>query len=147
MEASLKKLLKGLMCIVVASALCACENVFHNDRLDFMWRLDSVKFVEGTDLAGQPCTEREMQRVYFSFARDLVEVERLDNSFGVLGVLTDETDALKLDFSMCQSVADLEENLHYCGIPQLVTTFKVDRLDSKKMVLSCDKTILSFTKW
>ena len=81
-------------------------------------------------------------KVWYSFARDLVEIS--DNQpHGKIGITTDYGDSIKFDFSMYPSITDL----HSCGIWNNITTFKIELLDSGKMILSDQNVRLSFTRW
>lgn len=137
-----------VLIMVLMILLQSCENVFHNDKLDYMWRLDSIEYIDGVDLNGNECTKESKEGVWFSFARDLVKVENRENAFGVIGILTDHGEQLTFDFSMYEDEqwATLT-NLTQIGIDAKVALFYVTQLNSKELVLTGSKTILRFTRW
>lgn len=137
-----------VLIMVLMILLQSCENVFHNDKLDYMWRLDSIEYIDGVDLNGNACTKESKEGVWFSFARDLVKVENRENAFGVIGILTDHGEQLTFDFSMYEDEqwATLT-NLTQIGIDAKVALFYVTQLNSKELVLTGSKTILRFTRW
>lgn len=134
--------------MLVMVLLHSCENVFHNDKLDYMWRLDSVEYIDGVDLNGNECSKESKEGVWFSFARDLVKVENKKSDFCVIGILTDQSEQLTFDFSMYEDVqwATLA-GLKQMGIDAKVASFNVTELNSKEMVLTGSKTVLRFTRW
>ena len=134
--------------MLVMVLLHSCENVFHNDKLDYMWRLDSVEYIDGVDLNGNECSKESKEGVWFSFARDLVKVENKKSDFCLIGILTDQSEQLTFDFSMYEDVqwATLA-GLKQMGIDAKVASFNVTELNSKEMVLTGSKTVLRFTRW
>ena len=135
--------------LMVASAvlMLSCENVFHNDKLDFMWRLDSVEYLDGKDFDGNDAGLETRSGCWFSFARDLVELDNRNSYFQVFGVLTDDGGVLTLDFSMCGDVENLDAELRRMGLGSRTERFQVSTLNGNKLVLTGGKTRLSFTKW
>ena len=128
--------------------LHSCENVFHNDKLDYLWRLDSVEYIDGVDLNGNACSKESKEGMWFSFARDLVKVENKNKEFCVIGILTDLGDQLTFDFSMYEDVQWAALNgLKQMGIDAKVASFGVTELNSKELVLTGSKTVLRFTRW
>ena len=128
--------------------LQSCENVFHNDKLDYMWRLDSIEYIDGVDFNGNACSKESKEGVWFSFARDLVKVENKESAFGVIGILTDQGKQLTFDFSMYEDEQwSTLTNLTQIGIDAKVALFNVTELNSKELVLSGSKTVLRFTRW
>ena len=137
-----------ILIMLVMVLLHSCENVFHNDKLDYMWRLDSVEYIDGVDLNGNACSKESKEGVWFSFARDLVKVENKNKDFCVIGILTDYGDQLTFDFSMYEDVQWATLNgLKLMGINAKVASFNVTELNSKEMVLTGSKTVLRFTRW
>lgn len=128
--------------------LHSCEKVFHNDKLDFLWRLDSVEYTDGVDFNGKTCSIECPEGGWFSFARDLVRVEDKRSGFCVIGVLTDQGGQLTFDFTMYEDEKwGTEYGLRQMGIESKVTSFRVTQLNGKELVLTGTKTILRFTKW
>lgn len=128
--------------------LHSCENVFHNDKLDYLWRLDSVEYIDGVDFNGKTCSKECPEGVWFSFARDLVRVEDKRSGFCVIGVLTDQGEQLTFDFSMYQEEKwGAEYGLKQIGVGSMVSSFSVTDLNSKELVLTGSKTVLRFTRW
>lgn len=146
MENTVRKYSNILLIFLSAFLFISCENVFHNDRLDFMWRLDSVEFVDGKDFDGNSSGPQAKSGCWFSFARDLVEVDNRNSYFQAIGVLTDEGGTLTLDFSMCGNIENLDSELKVLGLGSRTELFEVS-IDGDKLVLSGRKTRLSFTKW
>ena len=111
----MKKSGRLVVMIMLALSFCSCENVFHNDKLDYLWRLDSVEYVDGVDLNGNPCTKEPKQGYWLSFARDLVKIDNKDNQFAAIGILTDNGDNLVFDFSMYEGLQKWNEidDLHH----------------------------------
>ena len=147
MENHLKHRSAIVVLIVFMTVMQSCENVFHNDRLDYMWRLDSVEYIDGVDFDGVPCDVEKKSGCWFSFARNLVQLDNRNSYFGAIGVLTDNGDTLTFDFSMCDKVLNLDSELKKLGIGSRVSDFTVVTLNCSKMVLSGSETVLSFTKW
>lgn len=134
--------------MLVMVLLHSCENVFHNDKLDYLWRLDSVEYIDGVDLNGNACSKESKEGMWFSFARDLVKVENKNKEFCVIGILTDLGDQLTFDFSMYEDVQWATLNgLKQMGIDAKVASFGVTELNSKELVLTGSKTVLRFTRW
>lgn len=146
----MKKTGFAIFLIMCLSALAvSCDKVFPNDRLDFLWRLDRICFLNGTDFDGKECRERTAENVWYGFARDLVEV-RCNAPAGRIGVLTDYGDSLRFDFSMYDSDsihAELLDELHRCGLRDIVSTHSVEKLEGGEMILSDGTVRLFFTKW
>ena len=138
---------KYILLLLCMAAFISCENVFHNDRLDFLWRLDSVEYLSGYDFDGKPCRVEPKEGLWFSFARDLVEIENNRSEFAAIGILVDKGDTLVLDFSMYQEWEVIMDGLRMMGMDSLVSTFCVTELNRKKLILTGDKTILNLTKW
>lgn len=144
----MKRFVISLLLLTLVLSMDSCENVFHNDKLDFMWRLDSVEYLEGKDLYGNPCDVESKEGAWFSFARDLVEIENHKSLFSAIGVLTDKGNSLVFDFSMYEDDwPGIEDGLKMLGIDAKVSQFSVTELNGKKMILTGSKTVLKFTKW
>ncbi|MBR6369718.1 MAG: lipocalin-like domain-containing protein, partial [Bacteroidaceae bacterium] len=84
---------------------------------------------------------------WFSFARDLVELDNRNSYFQAIGVLTDHGDALTLDFSMCGNMENLDAELKRMGLGSRQERFQISTLNGKSLVLTGNKTRLSFTRW
>lgn len=150
MENAMNKDIKRILIVLFTVLLLSCENVFKNDKLDFLWRLDSVEYLDGYDLFGKPCEKESKEGYWFSFARDLVEIENNNNSlFSAIGILTENGNTLIFDFSMYneESWSGIDYGLKIMGIDSKVSTFTITELNSKTLVLTGTKTILRFTKW
>ena len=139
--------MRCMLMVLSAVIMLSCENVFHNDKLDFMWRLDSVEYIDGKDFDGNNAVSETKSGCWFSFARDIVELDNRNSYFQAIGVLTDHGNALTLDFSMCGNIENLDGELRQMGLGTRTERFEVSTLDSKKLVLTGSKTRLSFTKW
>lgn len=131
-----------LSCLVILLSVSSCTSAFPNGKLDYMWRLDKITYLKGHDYFGNECTEEEKGRIWYSFARDLVEI-RDNQPYGKIGITTDYGDSIKFDFSMYESIPEL----HSCGIWDSITTFKIELLNSREMILSDLNVRLSFTRW
>lgn len=142
----MNKTTRYIVLLFFSLTILSCENVFHNDRLDFMWRLDSVEFVDGKDFEGNSCDIVYTSGVRFSFARDLLEVESDKRYLRTFGVLTDNGNCLSFDFSMCVET-NIDDELRLIGIGSRKTVFEVTLLDGNNLILTGDKTILRFTRW
>lgn len=130
--------------------LCfSCENVFHNDDLDFLWKLDRVEYPDGMDLSGKPCTFENKDSLWFSFARDLVMVEDKKSHFSAIGILKDNGNTLSFDFSMYdeENWYGIDFGLKKMGIDSKETTFYVTELNRKHLVLTGSKTVLRLSRW
>ena len=144
----MKRISITILIMLVMVLLHSCENVFHNDKLDYLWRLDSVEYIDGVDLNGNACSKESKEGMWFSFARDLVKVENKNKEFCVIGILTDLGDQLTFDFSMYEDVQWATLNgLKQMGIDAKVASFGVTELNSKELVLTGSKTVLRFTRW
>ncbi len=131
-----------LLCLVPMLMTTSCTSAFPNDKLDFMWRLDRIVYLNGHDYFGNECREETKGTVWYAFARDLVEIngDKADNK---IGITTDFGDSLRIDYSMYSSISDLIS----CGIWEKVTTFKVEQLTSASMILTDSNVSLFFTRW
>lgn len=145
-----------LFIVIVAAMLFAlsstsCTKVFTDDDLDFLWRLDSVCYLSGTDFNGEPCEREEKSGIFYGFARDLVEI--CDHQLhGPIGIITRDGNTLEIDYSIYAGFADYDINgilntLHNCGISELTSTFQIEELTSTTLTISDEYTRLSFTKW
>jgi len=145
----MKRTGKIILLMLLMVLLHSCENVFHNDELDFLWRLDSVEFIDGLDFNGNECSKANMEGIWISFARDLVKVENKKTGFVVIGVLTEKDEQLTFDFSMYQEEEwpGTDYGLNQMGIEAKVSSFNITELSRKKLVLTGSKTILRLTKW
>lgn len=141
------KRLRIILFLAFVLPVMSCENVFHNDKLDYMWRLDSVEYPEGTDLFGRPCRKESKSGFWFSFSRDLVEIENQNSQFKAIGILKDDGDELTFDFSMYSDWPVIMDGLRMMGMDSLVSTFRVLELNRKNMILSGRKTVLELTRW
>lgn len=128
--------------LTVLLILASCTSVFPNEKLDYMWRLDKISYLNGHDYDGRICQEEEKKGIWFSFARDLVEISE-NQPHGKIGITTDYGDSIKFDFSMYENISEL----HRCGIWESVTTFNIEVLNSGKMILSDNNVRLHFTRW
>lgn len=134
--------------MLVMVLMQSCENVFHNDKLDYLWRLDSVEYIDGVDFNGKTCSKECPEGVWFGFARDLVRVEDKRSGFCIIGVLTDQGDQLSFDFTMYQEEKwGADDGLKQIGVGTMVSSFNVTELNNKEMVLTGSKTVLRFTRW
>lgn len=129
--------------------LASCENVFHNDRLDYMWRLDKVEYADGHDFDGNACDVELKSRHWASFARDIVVLEKYGESdtCGVYGVFRENADSIFLDFSIWTDTASINLKLKSFGIGTVCSGFKLEMPDRKSLVLSGDRTNLYLTRW
>lgn len=127
----------------------SCENVFHNDKLDYMWRLDCLEYTDGVDLFGNTCSKQSIEGAWFSFARDLVKVEDKRSGLCIIGVLTENGDKLTFDFSMYNedNWQPIDNELKQIGIKDKISAFNVVELKGGKLVLEDSKVILRLTKW
>ncbi len=138
-----------VLLLTLVLSMDSCENMFHNDKLDYLWRLDSVEYPDGKDLFGNPCNLESKEGIWFSFARDLVMIENNNSEFSAIGILTDNGKTLVLDFSMYDESnwAGIDYGLKITGLAAKVSTFTVTKLKGKELILTGDKTILRMTKW
>ncbi len=144
----MKRIGTTALIMLVMVLLHSCENVFHNDKLDYMWRLDNIEYIDGVDFNGNTCSIESTEGVWFSFARDLVKVEDKRSGFCVIGVLTDQGEQLSFDFSMYEDEQWATLNgLKQMGMDAKVVSFNVTELNKKEMVLTGSKTVLRFTRW
>ena len=143
------KNLKTILTVLLAVSCLSCEDVFKNDKLDFLWRLDSVEYLDGLDLYGKTIDKETKENMWFSFARDLVEIEDNSSEFSAIGILTDKGNTLIFDFSMYdeENWAGITYGLKKAGIDSKVSTFTVTELNNKKLVLTGRKTVLRLSKW
>lgn len=121
------------------------EHAFPNDDLDFYWRLDRIEFKDGVNFQGDSCQYKEIDNIMFGFARHIVLIEAPGLS-QQHGITTEIGDSIKLDYSIYDN-PNLINKLHECGLDSIVSTFKLDFPDRKRMVLSGKKTVLHFRKW
>ena len=145
----MKRISKICLIALVAALLQSCENVFHNDELDFMWRLDSVEYIDGVDFDGNTCSVESKEGLWLSFARDLVKIDDRNSYFRAIGVLTEQGKQLEFDFTMYQEQdwPGVESVLKSMGIGAKTSTFTITELNRKTLVLTGSKTILKLTKW
>lgn len=133
-----------LLYFIIIFITSSCTSVFPNDQLDYMWRLDKIYDINSKE-------EKEIEHVWFCFARDLIEI--CDNTpHGPVGVISDYGDSLKIDYSMytestTYDTTSLLKILRECGISSLTTTFIIEKLDSGKMILADKDFRLYLTRW
>lgn len=145
----MRKILLKITAALFAVLFLSCEDVFHNDALDYMWRLDSVEYLDSLDFYGKPCLEESKEGLWISFARDLVRLESSNSDFSAIGILIDKGDYLTFDFSMYneENWKGIDEGLNIFGIGSRVSTFNVTELNRKHLILTGRKTVLKFTRW
>ena len=145
----MKRISRIFLIALIAALLQSCENVFHNDELDFMWRLDSVEYIDGVDFDGNTCSVESKEGLWLSFARDLVKIDDRNSYFRAIGILTDKGRQLDFDFSMYQEQdwPKIDSVLKSMGIDAKVSSFNITELNRKNLVLTGSKTILKLTKW
>lgn len=139
--------------ILAATVFCltACTTAFPDDDLDYMWRLDKISYPGGHDLEGNIAHEVQVRDVWFCFARDLVEI-RDSCAYGYVGVTMEKEGTIQFDYSMYEGSEDYDADkilatLRKCGVASFVTTFRIDRLSSERLVLSDENCRLFFTRW
>ena len=142
----------AFLLLLPVSLFCSCESAFPNDELDNFWKLTRIEYLGGTDLFGQPAQSVDAKGVYFGLARTIIQIENHPRGFDVYGIFDDMGDSIRFDFTDSRidgihNAAYIQENLRYCGVDSLVTVFKVNSLNSTKMVLSTGKVRLNFEKW
>ena len=145
----MRRISRIFLIALIAALLQSCENVFHNDELDFMWRLDSVEYIDGVDFDGNTCSVESKEGLWLSFARDLVRIDDRNIYFRAIGILTDKGRQLDFDFSMYQEQdwPGMDSVLKSMGIDARISTFSITELNRKNLVLTGSKTILRLTKW
>ena len=131
-----------LMTVVLA---VSCEHAFPNDDLDFYWRLDRIEYRDGVNFQGAPCEYKDVDNIMFGFARHIVLIEAPGLS-QQHGITTEIGDSITLDYSIYNNPA-LKDRLQECGLDSIVSTFRIEYPDRKRMVLSGKKTVLRFRKW
>lgn len=147
----MKRLLSTTMIYaVLAVVLVSCTKMFPNDKLDHMWRLDQVEYLDGKDFNGTPCNIEQKQKIWYCFQRDIVEIRNNNNMEVIFGVISEDDDNLKMDFATYNTgyaPDSLIADLNFLGIGSPIITFHIDKLDRSAMILSDDRTVLSFTRW
>ena len=88
----MRKVLLKITAALFVALFLSCEDVFHNDALDYMWRLDSVEYSDSLDFYGRPCLEESKDGLWISFARDLVWLESSNSEFSAIGIFIDKGD-------------------------------------------------------
>ena len=116
-----------------------------------MWRLDKVEYPDGRDFDGNVCSMEPKDSIWFSFARDLIEI-CLQQPQGPIGIMTRISDSIFIDYSIYIGASDYNQDellsrLRKCGIPSLKSSFRIDLPDRKSLVLSGDRSVLFLTKW
>ena len=145
----MRKVLPKITAALFVALFLSCEDVFHNDALDYMWRLDSVEYSDSLDFYGRPCLEEYKDGLWISFARDLVWLESSNSEFSAIGIFIDKGDYLTFDFSMYneENWKGIDNGLKIFGIGSRVSTFNVTELNRKHLILTGIKTVLRFTRW
>lgn len=145
----MRKVLPKITAALFVALFLSCEDVFHNDALDYMWRLDSVEYSDSLDFYGRPCLEESKEGLWISFARDLVWLESSNSEFSAIGIFIDKGDYLTFDFSMYneENWKGIDNGLKIFGIGSRVSTFNVTELNRKHLILTGIKTVLRFTRW
>lgn len=145
----MRKVLPKITAALFVALFLSCEDVFHNDALDYMWRLDSVEYSDSLDFYGRPCLEESKDGLWISFARDLVWLESSNSEFSAIGIFIDKGDYLTFDFSMYneENWKGIDNGLKIFGIGSRVSTFNVTELNRKHLILTGIKTVLRFTRW
>lgn len=136
----------SVLSLMTASlVVSSCESAFPNDDLDYYWRLDRIEYRDGVDFKGESCQYKDVDNIMFGFARHIVLIEAPGLS-QQHGITTQAGDSITLDYSIYNN-PKLVNKLQECGLDSVVSTFKLEFPDNKKMVLSGRKTILRFRKW
>ena len=144
--------LLSLIVLAVSVTLCGCESAFPNDKLDNFWKLERIEYPGGTDFRGQSVQSEDVNGIYFGMARNIVQVENHSRNFDVYGILSDMKDSIRFDFSnsIINGIHDtdaIKANLLYCGMDSVVVVFNVEKLTSRSLILSSDKSILYLERW
>lgn len=155
MRKSVSGILISLAALCVSSLLNSCENVFPNDKLDNLWRLNRIEYLDGRNFKGELRDADTLKSVFYGFSRHLIEIENHSDRGDYWGNTVDTGDSLTLDFSAYQKpenaakydAAETLEALQICGMESLVTTYSIDRLTRTEMVLSTPRVKLHFEKW
>ena len=134
--------------MLVSLIICidSCVPAFPDDRLDFYWRLDMIEYKEGVNFHGEPCNSEDVDNTMFGFARHIVLIEDLSRDFSRHGVAIEFGDSIRLDYSIYDDDG-LIDNLRFCGLDSLVTTFRLFYPDRQRMVLENSRAVLRFRKW
>ena len=144
-----KKIYTTVLSVFTLLVLALCsgcmEHAFPNDDLDFYWRLDRIEYKDGTDFKGNPCEYKDVDNIMFGFARHIVLIEYSGLS-QQHGITTEFDDSIRLDYSVYNNPA-IGDKLQECGLDSIVSTFKLEFPDRKRMILSGKKTVLRFRKW
>ncbi|HZK02843.1 MAG TPA: lipocalin-like domain-containing protein [Bacteroidaceae bacterium] len=149
----LKILLSFAIVLIIAICLLGCEPVFPNNKLDNFWRLNYVEYKSGLDFNGDVRKSDTLGDVYWGFARNIVQIENHSNGyFSYYGITTDTGDSIGLDFSVYTPGAGYDtikivKNLNRCGISGIKTSYYVQKIDRKSMILTNSSVILRFEKW
>ena len=144
-----KKIYKTVLSVFALMVLAVCagcmEHAFPNDDLDFYWRLDRIEYVDGVNFQGESCVYKDVDNIMFGFARHIVLIEA-PGLTQQHGITTETDDSITLDYSIYNN-PKLITKLQECGLDSVVSTFKLEFPDRKRMVLSGKKTVLRFRKW
>lgn len=139
--------------LFIAVFMSGCEPVFPNNKLDNFWRLNYVEYRSGMDFSGETCESDTLGDVYWGFARNIVQIESHSGTyFSYYGITTDTGDSIGLDFSVYTPDAGYDtlkivNNLNRCGISALNTSYYIQKIDRRSMILINNTVTLRFERW
>lgn len=144
--------------ILTVAFLSSCNPVFPDYELDNFWKLNQIEYKNGVDFVGNECTVVRADSIYFGFARSLIQIQNLsdtahslEHGFSKFGQILYTGDSLRIDYSVYTdkdtNMPLLLKSLRLCGVENYVTTYSVDKLDNKELILSNEKVILNFKRW
>lgn len=108
--------------------------------------LIGLEYKDGVNYRGDSCSSENIENTMFGFARHIVLIGDLSRGFSRHGVTTQFGDSIRLDYSVYDD-SGLINDLRYCGLDSVVTTFKLSYPDRQRMVFENFRVVLRFRKW
>lgn len=132
-----------LLSFLLLLATTACEKASINGKLDGRWQLMSISYANGT-------TEN-CDRIYYSIQLHLIEISNKGNNpctfIGRFSYKDNEVTISEFrNRGNEQEFASLSE-LSQFGLNRPITTFLVEKVTSKQLILKSDYATLTFRKF
>lgn len=130
--------------IIVCLILTSCRNTDINGKLDGMWQLTTIDYIDSISVGKKP------ERIYYSIQLHLINLRQAGVSPEYMGRFKQSKDSLIIsDFRIYMEedkLASVEE-LKPFGLSQTTTRFGIEKLSSSEMILKSDYARLRFRKW
>lgn len=150
----MNRYIRTILALIIAASFVACDHYLINGHLDGMWQLQTIE-------RSNPDTFiRTEGDLFYSFQRHTVLIGDYNNTNELVGHLKDEQYVSLFDYegeSLTMGEFHLyykRENMPYdttrlkrFGLYDKQTTFHIDELTAKRLVLRSDSALLTMRKY